>query len=73
MSTYITVIVGKDGLTVHFTQRHTLQPSADEIRRMVEDVAGWLQAWSAQLTDKQWQADIAFAERAELLRKQDKP
>ena len=36
----------------------------DSIRRMAETASGWLQAWSAQLSDEQWQMDIRAQRRA---------
>lgn len=36
----------------------------DQIRRVAGHAAGWLQAWSCQLSDEQWQAD-ARAQRQE--------
>ena len=37
---------------------------ADQIRRISEHAIGWLQVWSAQLSDEQWQMDIRAQRRA---------
>jgi hypothetical protein len=36
---------------------------ADQIRRIAEHAIGWLQVWSAQLSDEQWAMDIRAQER----------
>ena len=36
---------------------------AARIRQMAEHATGWLQAWSAQLSDEQWQMDIRSQQR----------
>ena len=36
---------------------------ADHIRRIIEHTTGWLQAYSCQLTDDQWQMDVRAEER----------
>jgi hypothetical protein len=36
---------------------------ADQIRRVTEHAIGWLQAWSCQLSDEQWQSDTRAQER----------
>ena len=36
---------------------------AARIRQMAEHATGWLQAWSAQLSDEQWEMDIRSQQR----------
>lgn len=55
-----------DGDTVvHEFRRSTAQPTAAGIQRMTEAAIGWLQCWSGQMSDGQWQAEAARARVAQ--------
>jgi hypothetical protein len=55
-----------DGDTVvHEFTRATARPTADGIRKMTEAAMGWMQAWSGQLGEEQWAADVEKARAAQ--------
>jgi hypothetical protein len=64
----VQVLVGD--LVVHEFSRSTSRPSADGVRRMSDAALGWLQAWSGQLAEDQWQADVRRAVEAQRLAEQ---
>ena len=43
---------------IRFAPENTAQ-----IQRITEHATGWLQAWAAQLSDEQWQADAEMQRR----------
>jgi hypothetical protein len=56
----VTITVS-DGDTVVQTFERTCQPTGDGLRKAAGQAMGWLQAWSVQVTDDQWQADAKHA------------
>lgn len=52
-------------VVVHEFRRATSQPTSENIRKMTETAAGWMQAWSGQLGDEQWRRDVARATEAQ--------
>jgi hypothetical protein len=66
----LVVQVWHGDVVVHEFSRSTAQPTASSVRKMADSALGWLQAWSGQLADAQWAADVAKAREAQRLAEQ---
>jgi len=57
----IVIQLSEDEVVVHEFRRATTRHDAASISKMLRSAMGWLQAYGDQVSNEQWEADIAKA------------
>lgn len=61
----LVVQVWHGDVIAHEFSRSTSQPTAAGVQTMCNAALGWLQAWSGQLSEDRWQADVVRARQTQ--------